>query len=330
MRAALLIVAVFALYRAVLFIHELTHLAARELPAFRAAWNALVGVPMLIPSFLYEGVHTDHHRQRSYGTIADPEYVPFGQRPPLLIATYALGSLLVPVALALRFGVLAPLSWIIPPLRRLTIDRCSALVINHDYVRQAPMDGAAHGSRKSRRPPSSGVAIVLWRAGVLPGAAFICWLIVSATVSTINAVRTLAAHRYDHDEGVELSDVTQLLDTCTLAPEGGLRGVDRHGVAGALRAGRAALSRAASLDSVAAVSQSGPRASPAPVDARGRRAVHGDAASARSRRSSSISFVVRGRTRAHDARRAIPDSSASPPPNETPASSGGRRIWRTG
>src|SRR2546430_5904123 len=113
-RGALLIVAAFALYRAVLFIHELTHLAVHELPAFRGAWNALVGIPLLLPSFLYEGVHTDHHRQRSYGTPADPEYVPFGRRPPHLIVSYALFSLLLPVMLVLRFGIIAPLSWVFP------------------------------------------------------------------------------------------------------------------------------------------------------------------------------------------------------------------------
>src|SRR5438445_233135 len=139
-RAALLILAAFALYRAVLFIHELTHLAPHELPAFRAAWNAVVGVPLLLPSFMYEGVHTDHHRQRCYGTPADPEYVPFGRRPPIVMASYALGSAFLPLALAFRFAVLAPLSWIAPRLRRLTVDRCSALVINHEYVRHAPID----------------------------------------------------------------------------------------------------------------------------------------------------------------------------------------------
>src|SRR5437899_7224732 len=122
-RTVLIIVAGFALYRAVLFIHELTHLAAHELPAFRTAWNALVGIPLLLPSFLYEGVHTDHHRQRSYGTPGDPEYVPFGRRPPMLIASYAVGSILVPIALVLRFAVLAPLSLGWPWLRRLTIGR---------------------------------------------------------------------------------------------------------------------------------------------------------------------------------------------------------------
>src|SRR5438445_524349 len=122
-RGALLIVAAFALYRAVLFIHELTHLALHELPAFRTAWNALVGIPLLLPSFLYEGVHTDHHRQRSYGTPRDPEYVPFGRRPPVVMASYALGSAFLPLALAFRFGVVAPSSWLLPPLRRLTIGR---------------------------------------------------------------------------------------------------------------------------------------------------------------------------------------------------------------
>ena len=113
-RGAFLLVAIVALYRAVLFIHEITHRAGRDVPAFTLVWNTLVGVPLLIPSFLYEGVHTDHHRPSCYGTEADPEYVPFGRRPPALIVGSALVSLLAPVALALRFGILAPLSWAIP------------------------------------------------------------------------------------------------------------------------------------------------------------------------------------------------------------------------
>ncbi len=99
LRAALLLIAVAALYRAVLFIHEITHRAGRDLAAFAPVWNALVGVPLLVPSFLYEGVHTDHHRQRCYGTDADPEYLPFGRRSPALIIGSTLASLLAPLAL---------------------------------------------------------------------------------------------------------------------------------------------------------------------------------------------------------------------------------------
>src|SRR5258708_7883046 len=56
-RVALLAVAVAALYRAVLFIHEITHRAGRDVPMFKFVWNATVGVPLLLPSFLYEAVH---------------------------------------------------------------------------------------------------------------------------------------------------------------------------------------------------------------------------------------------------------------------------------
>jgi fatty acid desaturase len=61
--------------------------------------------------------------------------------------------------------------------------------------------------------------IGLWWIGLLPGAAFLCWFIVSAVVSGINIVRTLAAHRYNQDSG-ELSMTEQLLDSCTIAATG--------------------------------------------------------------------------------------------------------------
>jgi fatty acid desaturase len=215
-RAALLLIAVFALYRALLFIHEITHLARRDLPGFTLAWNALVGVPLLVPSFLYAGVHTDHHRQRSYGTNADPEYVPFGRRPALLMAGYILASLFAPAFFVLRFALLAPLSWAISPLRRLVTERGSALVINHHYIRRA----AVKASGRVQEVAAFAVcwaSVGLWWLGALPAAAFVCWAVVVAVVSGVNAARTLAAHRYDRDEG-ELTMTEQLLDSCTIAP----------------------------------------------------------------------------------------------------------------
>ncbi len=199
-RAAGLIVAAFALYRAVLFIHELTHLAAHELRAFRVVWNVVVGVPLLLPSFLYEGVHTDHHRQRSYGTAHDPEYVPFAWQPPGQIAVYGIASIFVPIALAIRFGIVAPLSWIVPPLRLATRERLSALVINHRYVRRAPL-GTAALIEEAAATAFVWSAFALWLAGRLPGRVIVCWFGVSAAASLVNAMRTLAAHRYDYHAG---------------------------------------------------------------------------------------------------------------------------------
>ena len=67
------LVAILALYRAGSFIHEMTHIKQGAVPGFRLAWNALVGVPLLVPSFMYEGVHNQHHAKTYYGTANDPE-----------------------------------------------------------------------------------------------------------------------------------------------------------------------------------------------------------------------------------------------------------------
>ena len=42
----------------------------------------------LLPSFLYERVHTDHHRPHLVRNRARPGYVPFGRRSPLVIPSY--------------------------------------------------------------------------------------------------------------------------------------------------------------------------------------------------------------------------------------------------
>jgi fatty acid desaturase len=215
-RAAALAVAVFALYHAVLFIHEITHRARRDVPGFTFAWNALVGVPLLLPSFVYENVHTDHHRQRTYGTPEDPEYVPFGRRSPVVLAAYVVASFFAPVILAVRFAILAPLGWLVPRFGRVVSERCSALVINHEYVRHAPIDAAAR-AEEAAAFAVCWVAALLWWKGALPSAAFGCYVAVGAGASGINAWRTLAAHRYDN-EADELSMNEQLLDSCTISP----------------------------------------------------------------------------------------------------------------
>lgn len=217
-RLIALAIAVLALYRAVLFIHELTHRSPRELPGFSAVWNALAGVPLMMPSFLYEDVHLDHHRARTYGTPADPEYVPFGKRSPVLMLGFVALSILAPLAFAFRFAIVAPLTWIVPPLRRAVAERFSALAINHAYVRRAAI------GRAGRIQEVAGCAFVwlvlaLTMAGRLPAAALVCWLVAASAAFGVNAFRTLAAHRYDRDAG-ELSMTEQLLDSCTIEMNG--------------------------------------------------------------------------------------------------------------
>src|SRR5438309_8103473 len=48
------LLAILSLYRAGSFIHELTHIKKGAVKGFRFTWNLIVGVPLFVPSFMYE------------------------------------------------------------------------------------------------------------------------------------------------------------------------------------------------------------------------------------------------------------------------------------
>src|SRR5690606_34526327 len=132
------VLASLALYRALLFIHELTHIHRNALPGFRLVWNLVVGIPMLTPSLMYENVHTLHHARTRYGTVEDPEYLPLALMKPWSLPLFILIALLAPPALLVRSAVLVPLGALFPRLRRVVWERFSALSINPAFRRRPP------------------------------------------------------------------------------------------------------------------------------------------------------------------------------------------------
>ena len=212
-----LVVATLGLYRAVLFIHELAHLRPGAVPGFETVWNLLVGFPVMAPSLMYVGSHGDHHKRSIYGTTADPEYETFAHWSPLRIAASSLTMLVLPAALAFRWGVLGPLSRAIPPLRRLVVRSMSTLVINPRYPRQAPR------GRNARRWVlcEAGAALYFWAFVLAIGSGRISlawagrWYAVACGILILNHLRTLAAHRYE-SLGERMDVTGQLLDTVNL------------------------------------------------------------------------------------------------------------------
>ena len=85
----------FAIYRAVLFAHELTHLREGAFWAFRVVWNLLCGIPCLLPSYAYY-IHLAHHRGGDYGTERDGEYIQLGSGSPGSFLPCAVGSTATP------------------------------------------------------------------------------------------------------------------------------------------------------------------------------------------------------------------------------------------
>jgi fatty acid desaturase len=115
------LIAVLALYRAGSFIHELTHVKPNAVPGFRLVWNLIVGIPLLVPSFMYEGVHNQHHAKRYYGTVSDPEYLPLALMKPWTLPVFLVAAALAPIGMLIRFGILAPLSLLSPKLREMVV-----------------------------------------------------------------------------------------------------------------------------------------------------------------------------------------------------------------
>jgi len=213
------VVAALALYRAGSFIHEITHMKASAVPGFRLGWNVLFGVPMMMPSFMYEGVHNLHHARTRYGTVEDPEYLPLALMKPWTLPLFVLTALLAPIALVLRNAVLVPLSLVMPPLRKWLVEQASSLAINPAFRRRAP-EGEARTRWLWLESATSiwAVALVAMVAGgVIPLRAVAIVLGIYALSTLLNQVRTLVAHLWEND-GEAMSVTAQYLDSVNVPP----------------------------------------------------------------------------------------------------------------
>ena len=218
-KAGAAFVAILALYRAGSFIHEITHIKHSTVPGFRFGYNMGVGVPLLVPSFMYEGIHNLHHARTRYGTDQDPEYLPLALMKPWTLPLFILVSLLAPIALLFRYAVLAPLSLFIPALRKVVVERYSGLVINPEFRRRA-VEGELRRNWIVQETSASIWAIMLLvgvATGFIPWQGFLIFLGVASGVAVLNQVRTLVAHLWEND-GDPLNVTAQFLDSVNVPP----------------------------------------------------------------------------------------------------------------
>jgi fatty acid desaturase len=212
-------VAVLALYRAGSFIHELTHIKKGAVKGFRFTWNLLVGVPLLVPSFMYEGVHNQHHAKRYYGTIDDPEYLPLALMHPWTLPVFLIAAALAPIGMLIRFGILAPLSLLSPRLRSAVVGRYSGLQINPKFVRPKPEGEFARdwGWQEAAASVWAIALLLMVATRVIPLRDFLIFLGVCSGVMFLNQVRTLVAHLWEND-GEPMSVTAQFLDSVNVPP----------------------------------------------------------------------------------------------------------------
>jgi fatty acid desaturase len=201
-----------------LFIHEISHLSRKDLPYFSTVWNLLAGIPLMLPSFMYRGVHLDHHKRNSYGTADDGEYSPFGSATPLKFLAYFLQSFTVPVVLFVRFSILNPVSLLHPALRKLLMERGSALAIQFEAKRKIPTGIDLRNWKVLELLTSLYVytMVFLFLTHVLLWPTLLHFYFVMVAVLFVNSARTLAAHRYNNHSLQEMAFQDQLLDSVNL------------------------------------------------------------------------------------------------------------------
>ncbi len=210
--------AVVAFYRATFFMHELAHFREGTFRGFRIAWNALCGIPFLMPSFLYED-HRFHHVNHHYGTAGDAEYLPLGRGTTLDFAKYFLQLFFVPLFGITRFVILTPFTWVSTRFRNWVWQRSSVVTaINWSYRRPLPDDPCEWRAMRILETCCFVVGIAFFSLFVLE---ILPWMLlpqsyaVFVSVTALNYLRSLGAHRYLSD-GEPMDYRGQVLDSYTI------------------------------------------------------------------------------------------------------------------
>lgn len=207
-----LVIAGFALYRASYFNHEIAH-QSRRLPGFELGWNLLIGIPLLIPSYVYSD-HRNHHSVTSFGTDADVEYFTSEMRG-LRGAAAVLGvAFVLPIVYVARFLLVPPLAWVSPRVRYWADTRASSLGLLGLASRAPP---TAEERRLWRALEAGCFAYLLGlgfalSTGLLPVAAVFHFYTVIVILLILHAVRIMVGHRYQSEGGPQ-SRIEQFLDS---------------------------------------------------------------------------------------------------------------------
>jgi fatty acid desaturase len=212
---AALLVSGLALFRLGTFMHEIQHFSGNEMRRFTLGWNLLCGIPMLMPSFLYDN-HASHHRNTTYGTADDGEYLPLGRGAWGHFAVYVAQAVLLPLFVAFRFLFLTPLALANLAWRRLVLERFSFYGINPHYRHTPPSPMPRSWAWLEAATMVRAWAIpAMVAAGVNPPSHLFELYLLACVSLGLNYVRNVAAHRYRND-GAPMTYTEQLLDSVNI------------------------------------------------------------------------------------------------------------------
>jgi hypothetical protein len=132
---------------------------------------------------------------------------------PLAILGYLIQSFVLFPAALLRFLVGAPISWLVPPLRRFLCRSASSYVINVGYERtMTPADRQRMFRWECVILLAWGMPVFLTVTGDISWCWMVCWYVMYTIVLLVNRVRMLTAHRFA-SEGAATDHLGQFHDS---------------------------------------------------------------------------------------------------------------------
>lgn len=202
-------------FRSGTFIHELVHMPPNQMNWFGRIWNLLMGIPLLAPWIMYRN-HVDHHSARYFGTPDDGEYLPLAASPVSEILKYLAQAPLLPLFVVVRFGILAPLSWLHRGFREWVLTATTAAVSNPYYRKRFPKRDENHLKIVEAMCflyLAGLVALVV--KGVITAHHLLLAYVLFAWTLNLNWVRNLAAHRYGN-HGDRMTHLAQFSDSINI------------------------------------------------------------------------------------------------------------------
>ena len=204
-----------AFYRGGTFMHEIIHMPRQQFRGFKAAWNGLIGIPLLLPWILYRN-HIEHHNRAHFGTPRDGEYYPLAAAPLRDTLLYLLKAPFLSIMAVARFAIAGPLSRLIHPLREWVLTAASAYASNPYYRKRFPERDMPQLQRVEWL---CFAWLLMWLLLTLFGPVqWVHWLMawcIHSLALVLNWLRNLAAHGYAN-RGEAMSHLAQLEDSINL------------------------------------------------------------------------------------------------------------------
>ena len=205
-----------AFYRCSIFVHEIQHHPIAELRSFSRMWNALFGIPCLMPLFLYDE-HIAHHSMVSYGTYKDPEYVKLRSARLFRSIAVMVVSLVYPLLGPVRFAMFTPLALVSHRMNFFVFTVMSSLY-NLKLGYRRPWGASANTSARWFQEIACCLWAWAWIGSCVFGLVAPCFFwknyLLFVFWIAINQLRTLTAHNYIC-QGSNHGPYSQLLDTNT-------------------------------------------------------------------------------------------------------------------